>query len=112
MSTITFVSEQYRVAITSYAHIRLSAGLPSLVYAECCLRIARFLATCYLNLGWNEQTLSLLIQQKLWNTDPNEVWKRWPSVVGGVSRYSIGQWITKTWEANISEMTQLDQVKS
>ncbi|CEI93174.1 hypothetical protein RMCBS344292_07414 [Rhizopus microsporus] len=100
----------YRVAITNYAHIRLSAGLPSLVYAECCLRIARFLATCYLNLGWNEQTLSLLIQQKLWNTDPTEVWKRWPSVVGGVSRHSIGQWITKTWEANISEMAQLDQI--
>lgn len=123
-STLTVVTDQYTNIIKNYQHTGLTANfpVPDLVYAEACLKIARLLSTAFLNHGWNEQTMSLLVHGRLTENEENRLQKtndkasvfltakdmiRFKS--SGIPRYRIAEWVTKIWEIQIDELALLDQ---
>lgn len=126
-STLTVVAENYANIIKYYLRVSLTASfpVPDLVYAESCLKIARALTTAYLNSGWNDRTVLLIVQGKLTEDEreKDETSKRKKGECkkssikdmeafkkSGVLRYEIAQWITKVWEIQIDELALLDQV--
>lgn len=106
-STLALVIQNYRSIITSYTKVVSTASFPApdLVYAEACLKIARFLATAYITDQWSN-TLPLLVQGTFPNQDESTNKRR----KNGLARYDIAIWITKIWEIQISELSLLDQV--
>ncbi|KAI8877388.1 Trs120-domain-containing protein [Backusella circina FSU 941] len=106
-STLVVVIQNYRTIITNYTKVISTASFPApdLVYAEACLKIARFLATAYITDQWNE-TLPLLIQGAF----PHQHVLTNKRRKNGLARYDIAIWITKIWEIQISELSLLDQI--
>ncbi|KAG1393865.1 hypothetical protein G6F60_011238 [Rhizopus arrhizus] len=109
LSTISSIAGHYRVIASNYARMRFTDALPDLVYVECCLRIARFLATAYLNRGWNEITIQLLVQRNLCDKESVDMSTHYHPKMKDIPRSIIGQWVTKVFEANINAMPLLDQ---
>lgn len=124
-STLSVVTDQYTTIIKNYQHTSLTANfsVPDLVYAEACLKIARLLSTAFLNQGWNDQTMALLVQGKLIENEDDELQKnKSESLVflsandmvrfksSGIPRYRIADWVTKVWGIHIDELALLDQV--
>lgn len=124
-STLTVVADQYTTIIKNYQHTSLTANfsVPDLVYAEACLKIARLLSTAFLNQGWNDQTMALLVQGKLIENEDDELQKKKSESFvflsvndmvrfksSGIPRYRIADWVTKVWGIHIDELALLDQV--
>lgn len=124
-STLTVVTDQYTTIIKNYQHTSLTANfsVPDLVYAEACLKIARLLSTAFLNQGWNDQTMALLVQGKLIENEDDELQKKKSESFvflsandmvrfksSGIPRYRIADWVTKVWGIYIDELALLDQV--
>ncbi|KAI8641004.1 TRAPP II complex [Parasitella parasitica] len=124
-STIAAIIDQYTAIIKHYQHTSLAANfsVPDLVYAEACLKIARLLSTAFLNQGWNDQTMALLVQGKLGENDDDELRKKkgenfcflsTSNMVrykgSGISRHRIAEWVTKIRRIHISELGLLDQI--
>jgi hypothetical protein len=121
-STLSVVAENYANIIKNYSRVSLTASfpVPDLVYAESCLKIARALATAYLNNGWNDRTMALIVQGKLVEDEEEMKSKSNTSISTkdmaklkkcGIVRYEIAQWVTKVWDIHIDELAILDQVK-
>lgn len=97
-------------------------SVPDLVYAETCLKIARVLTTAYLNNGWNEHTLSLIIEGKVEEKEGLEKLKHEGSTSfittkdllqfkkSGIPRHDIAEWVTKVWEIHMNDLALLDQI--
>jgi hypothetical protein len=66
-SSFTEVIDQYTALIQYYnkVHTTSAIPLPGLVYAEACVKVSRLLLTVYINKGWNDQVLALVVQGKL-----------------------------------------------
>jgi len=123
-STLTVVTDQYTTIIKNYQHTYLTASFsaPDLVYAEACLKAARLLSTAFLNQGWNDQTMGLLVQGKLSENEEDLRKKKSESHVflstddmvrfksSGIPRYRIAEWVTKVWGIHMNELALLDQV--
>jgi hypothetical protein len=123
-STLTVVVKTYANIIQTYSRVSLTASfpVPDLVYAESCLKIARALATAYLNGGWNDLTMSLIIQGKLIENEQKQgqVKSKSNTFIStkdmvklkkrGIVRYDMAQWVTKMWEIHMDELALLDQV--
>lgn len=109
--------------IANYSRVATTANfpVPDLVYAESCLKISRVLTTAYLNDGWNEHTMLLLVHGKLRRDKDEEKFKS-ESIPflstkdlvsyknSGIPRYDIADWVTKIWEVQINELSLLDQI--
>ncbi|CAO0789225.1 unnamed protein product [Mucor circinelloides] len=123
-STLTVVTDQYTTIIKNYQHTYLTASFsaPDLVYAEACLKAARLLSTAFLNQGWNDQTMGLLVQGKLSENEEDLRKKKSESHVflstddmvrfksSGIPRYRIAEWVTKVWGIHMNELALLDQI--
>jgi hypothetical protein len=121
-STLTVIAESYAIIIKNYSRVALTASfpVPDLVYAESCLKIARTLTTAYLNDGWNDHTLALIVQGKVHNDELNHDKSKSNMSIStkemvrlkksGIIRYDVAQWVTKVWEIHIDELALLDQV--
>lgn len=107
----------------NYARVALTANfpVPDLVYAESCLKVSRVLTTAYLNNGWNELTMTLLVHGKLRQDEKEKTFKSdstpFLSITelvsykkSGLRRHDIAKWVTKIWEIHISELALLDQI--
>lgn len=116
------------------ANMTGSATVASLVYAEACLKVARFLLTVYLNGKLDSHTLSLLMRGVITPSSSSSPSSPSPSPppslpatpislthpqhhLGsqdkcGVERWDVGLWVTRVWEATVSNLTVIDQVTS
>lgn len=117
--SLNTVMDQYSKIISYYSKVFLTAnfGVPDLVYAEACLKIARVLTTAYLNNGWNDKTVQLLLQGKLHDRKINHEKDMFVSSkeliahkASGIPRFQIAEWVTKIWEININQLVLLDQI--
>lgn len=117
--SLSVVLDQYSKIISYYSKVFLTAnfGVPDLVYAETCLKLARVLTTAYLNNGWNDKTVQLLLQGRL----HDKSMKHGKDILvssqalmaykaSGIPRYQIAEWVTKIWEINLNHLVLLDQV--
>lgn len=89
--------------------------MPDLVYAESCLKIARVLKTAYLNGGWDERVMTLIVQGKISEEEKegesrNDTAPRTPIKKSGIPRHDIAEWVTKIWEIRLDELALLDQI--
>ncbi|GAA5816543.1 hypothetical protein MFLAVUS_010073 [Mucor flavus] len=122
-STLTVIVETYSKIVTNYSRVALTANfpVPDLVYAESCLKVSRVLTTAYLNNGWNESTMTLLVHGKLRQDENEKTFKSdstpFLSITelasykkSGLPRHDIAEWVTKIWEIHISELALLDQI--
>ncbi|GAN03919.1 hypercellular protein [Mucor ambiguus] len=124
-STLTVVTDQYTTIIKNYQHTYLTANfaVPDLVYTEACLKIARLLSTAFLNQGWNDRTMGLLVQGKLSENEQDELRKKKSESYvflsandmirfksSGIPRYRIAEWVTKVWAIHMDELALLDQI--
>lgn len=107
----------------NYARVALTANfsVPNLIYAESCLKISRALTTAYLNNGWNELTMTLLVSGELKQENvegklknENKLFMSIPELLlykkSGLSRHDIAEWVTKIWEIHMSDLALLDQI--
>lgn len=118
-STVSEVVEKYTQVFQYYKKVSSSSNIPmpSLIYAEACVKISRFLLTVYANDGWSDSVLSLLVQGKISGSSTDHG-SRFLSMEdhlkhkkSGIARQDIGKWVTKIWEVHLDEMSLLDQVK-
>ncbi|KAI9478517.1 MAG: TRAPP II complex [Benjaminiella poitrasii] len=114
--SVAAMIEQYTSIIRNYACVSLTASfpVPDLVYAEACLKIARLLTTVYLNQGWNQPSLILLVQHKL----TKETHLNGLSFIDStknsrtcrIPRYQIAEFVNKVWNVRINELPIFDQI--
>lgn len=115
------IVETYAKVISNYSRVATTANfpVPDLVFAESCLKISRVLTTAYLNDGWNECTMSLLLHGKLRQDESKLKSESIPFLsthdlvsykASGIPRYDIADWVTKIWEIQIDELSLLDQI--
>ncbi|CAO3633171.1 unnamed protein product [Mucor hiemalis] len=123
-STLNVIVEMYGKVLNNYSRVGMTANfpVPDLVYAETCLKIARVLTTAYLNNGWNEHTLSLIIEGKVEEKEGLEKLKHEGSTSfittkdllqfkkSGIPRHDIAEWVTKVWEIHMNDLALLDQI--
>lgn len=113
------------------ANMTGNATVTSLMYAEACLKVARFLLTVYLNGKLDSHALSLLMRGVITSspsssppsspppslpatpislTHPQH--QLGPQDESGVERWDVGLWTTRVWESTVSNLTVIDQVSS
>lgn len=120
-STLTVIVETYAKIISYYSRVATTANVavPDLVFAESCLKISRVLTTAYLNDGWNDRTMALLVQgqlrsEKKESTSSSPMFLTMSHLVAhkqsGIPRYDIADWVTKIWEIQMDELALLDQI--
>jgi hypothetical protein len=90
--------------------------MPRVVFAESCLKIARFLMIVYLHGGWQDSILQKIIQSDMTNPvklngdrfiNTEDLVKCKES---GIQRFAIAKWITKIWTIDVNDMALIDQV--
>ncbi|KAI8098748.1 TRAPP II complex [Halteromyces radiatus] len=127
-STFTELIDQYTALIQYYnkVHTTSSIPLPGLVYAEACIKVSRLLLTVYINKGWNDQVLALVVQGKISpspNTDglppsvnippttsPETTNKTKTTTVIPIPRYEIAEWVMRIWSTQLDQLPLLDQI--
>ena len=122
-STISEVIQRYETLIQHYAKISTTSSIPmpSLIYAETSIKMARFLLTIYANDGWSDKVLNLLIQGKLTDDTSADALigpQRFMTIEdtvkhkeSGIPRHEISQWVTKAWTARLDDLSLVDQVQ-
>jgi hypothetical protein len=98
-------------------HSTTSIPIPKLVFAEACLKIARFLTTVFLNGGWSDAVLTKVVQQSGSNEPSKKRDSRFLSMGdlvkckgSGLTRFSIAKWVTKIWTMDLDDLVMIDQV--
>lgn len=115
-STVQQVIERYAELVQHYTKVSTTSNvpMPSLIYAETCIKMGRFLLTVYVNGGWSDKVLSLLIQGKLQDTERKSRFLTLEEMntykESGIARHEIAEWVTKVWAVPLDEMPLLDQV--
>ncbi|KAI8991231.1 TRAPP II complex [Mycotypha africana] len=114
---VSEITDLYKDIIENYANVfsTLTRMPPKLIYAEACLKIARFLTKVYINEGWDDHLSVKLFhcvqQQRMHrkNRDTASFCSFWKKG-SGLSRFSIAQWMTKLWSMNMDDLTVLEQI--
>lgn len=138
-SSFTEVIDQYTALLQYYnkVHTTSAIPLPGLVYAEACIKVSRLLLTVYINKGWSDQVLALVVQGKLSaSAETNESQhtanstptpnapattqssilpsasppKPKQSTSVSISRYEIAEWVMRIWSIQLDQLPLLDQV--
>ncbi|KAG2204837.1 hypothetical protein INT47_004112 [Mucor saturninus] len=120
-STLTVIVETYAKIISYYSRVSTTANfaVPDLVFAESCLKISRILTTAYLNDGWNDRSMSLLVHGQLHPLSEEKKGLGSPFLTmhdlvahkrSGIPRYDIADWVTKIWEIQMDELSLFDQI--
>ncbi|ORX53995.1 Trs120-domain-containing protein [Hesseltinella vesiculosa] len=107
-STFTDLLDQYTALIQYYGKVHTSATvpIPSLVYAEACIKVARLLLATWIHGGWTDQVLNLVVQGKLKNEKappPKPV--NYP-----MPRFEIAEWVMRVWSVSLDPLPLLDQI--
>lgn len=91
--------------------------MPSLIYVEACVKVARFLQTIYSNGGWSDRVLSLIIQGKIMPDNKLNDARGFISIetlnerkASGIARSDISDWVTRIWNVPLDDLSLLDQV--
>lgn len=109
-SLVTEITDMYEDLLQQYTKVgsTTSIPMPKLIYAEACLKIARFLTTVYVNGGWNDKVLNkIVLQQPSADEKPKEG-KSFVTTAdllkyksSGLTRFSIAKWVTKIWTIDV-----------
>lgn len=105
----------YEDLLQTYAKVNTTTSIPipKLVYAEACLKIARFLTTVFCNGGWNESVLNKIVQPDN-KPVPGRRFMTTADLVkckgSGLSRFSIAKWVTKVWTMDMDDLLMIDQI--
>lgn len=112
--------ERYNTLLQHYSKVSTTSAIPmpSLIYAEACVKVARFLQTVYANNGWSDRVLSLLVQGKVVPDDkPKDTGGGFISIAtlterksSGIARSDISNWVTRIWNMPLDDLSLLDQV--
>ncbi|ORZ07834.1 TRAPP II complex [Absidia repens] len=155
--TVSFVLDQYNTLLHYYSgNIGNATGSPmkytadddnsiptaaaNLIYAEACIKVARFLLTVYLNGNLDTTARYLLVCGTITspfgqfpsassassplpspslpetpvsmthNATPNNQQKTVSPVNCNIERWDIGLWATRVWEASLGNLTVIDQI--
>lgn len=109
-SLFTEITDMYEELLQMYTKVgsTTSIPMPKLIYAEACLKIARFLTTVFLNGGWNDKVLNIIVLQQT-EEKPKEG-KSFMTTAdllqyksSGLTRFSIAKWVTKIWTLNVDQ---------
>lgn len=120
-STVAQVLQRYTALLDYYDKVSTTSSIPmpTLIYAETLVKMARFMLTVYANKGWSDHTLSLLVQGKLSSEDNGILTgpQRFISIEdmmrykeSGIPRHDIAEWATKIWVVQLDDLSLLDQV--
>ncbi|KAI7885172.1 Trs120-domain-containing protein [Lichtheimia hyalospora FSU 10163] len=120
-STVAQVLQRYTTLLDYYDKVSTTSNIPmpTLIYAETLVKMARFMLTVYANKGWSDHTLSLLVQGKLSSQDNGILTgpQRFISIEdmmrckeSGIPRRDIAEWATKIWVAQLDDLSLLDQI--
>lgn len=118
-SSVVEIPLKYDSVMQKYAKVSSTSAfpLPTLVYVEACLKVARFLLTVARNGGWNDHVVSLLVQGKL-SDDTEDKTEKQISLdkqvlnKSGVTRLSIAEWTMRAAGSHIQDIPVMDQVSS
>lgn len=108
----------YEDAVQTYLRVNSSTNIPipSLVFAEACLKISRFLTLVFLNNGWSDAVLAKVVYADMTDlkNQRNDRFLTMSELVkcknSGIARYSIAKYVTKIWLVDIDELSMMDQV--
>lgn len=115
------ITEMYEDALQTYVKVSTTTNIPipKLIFAEACLKIARFLTTVFLNGGWSDTVLTKIVQQSSCDDWPKKREGRFMSVPdlvsckgSGLTRFSIAKWVTKIWTMDLDDLIMIDQVSA
>lgn len=118
-SSIVEIPQKYESVMQKYAKVSSTSvlPLPTLVYVEACLKVARFLLTVAMNGGWNDKVVALLVQGKLTSeAAENELESSHMAMdlkmlkESGVTRLSIAEWTMRAAGNHIQDIPVMDQV--
>ncbi|CAO3597656.1 unnamed protein product [Absidia cylindrospora] len=133
-SSFTDMIDQYTALIQYYnkVHTTSSIPMPGLVYAEACMKVSRLLLTVYVNKGWNDQVLALVVQGKISSSSSSEVnaihppppstptplrddtnaspLRSKPSTPVSIPKYEISEWVMRMWSTKLDQLPLLDQI--
>lgn len=116
-SSVVEIPLKYDSVMQKYAKVSSTSAfpLPTLVYVEACLKVARFLLTVARNGGWNDHVVSLLVQGKL-SDDTEDKTEKQISLdkqvlnKSGVTRLSIAEWTMRAAGSHIQDIPVMDQI--
>ncbi|KAI9313933.1 TRAPP II complex [Dichotomocladium elegans] len=120
-SSLTEVLQRYTSVLDSYNKVSSTSSIPipTLIYTETCVKMARFLLTVYTSNGWDDRTLSLLVQGKLTPRDDQTLTgpQKFISIEdiarfknSGIPRHEIAAWATRIWSVQLDDLSLLDQI--
>lgn len=116
-SSVVEIPQKYESVMQKYAKVSSTSALPlpTLVYVEACLKVARFLLTVAKNGGWNDKVVALLVQGKLSDEgteDKEEHQTLDPQLLkeSGVVRLSIAEWTMRAFGNHMQDLPAMDQV--
>jgi hypothetical protein len=120
-SSVVEIPQKYESIMQKYAKVSSTSilPLPTLVYVEACLKVARFLLTIAMNGGWNDKVVALLVQGKLTaqaseSEDDNGQIVLDPKLLkeSGVTRLSIAEWTMRAAGSHMQDIPIMDQVRA
>lgn len=117
-SSVVEIPQKYESVMQKYAKVSSTSALPlpTLVYVEACLKVARFLLTVAMNGGWNDKVVALLVQGKLTaeateDTDEHRAFDPVLLKQSTVSRLSIAEWTMRGAGNHMQDLPAMDQVR-
>ncbi|KAI8576610.1 hypothetical protein K450DRAFT_255841 [Umbelopsis ramanniana AG] len=118
-SSIVEIPQKYESVMQKYAKVPSTSvlPLPTLVYVEACIKVARFLLTVAMNGGWNDKVVALLVQGKLTsgvaeNEQEGDHMVMDPKMLkdSGVTRLSIAEWTMRAAGNHMRDIPVMDQI--
>ncbi|CAO3668784.1 unnamed protein product [Umbelopsis ramanniana] len=118
-SSIVEIPQKYESVMQKYAKVSSTSvlPLPTLVYVEACLKVARFLLTVAMNGGWNDKVVALLVQGKLTSEAAENELENSHTVMdlkmlkeSGVTRLSIAEWTMRAAGNHMQDIPVMDQI--
>lgn len=107
----------YEDVVQTYAKVGTTTNIPmpSLVFAEACLKLSRFLVLVFLNNGWNDTVLAKVVHADMGElSQRKEKFLTMSDLVkckdSGITRYSIAKYVTKVWTVDVDELSMMDQI--
>ncbi|KAG1052966.1 hypothetical protein G6F43_004920 [Rhizopus delemar] len=116
-SILSEITEMYEDVVQTYAKVGTTTNIPmpSLVFAEACLKLSRFLVLVFLNNGWNDTVLAKVVHADMGDlSQRKEKFLTMSDLVkckdSGITRYSIAKYVTKVWTVDVDELSMMDQI--
>ncbi|KAG2187872.1 hypothetical protein INT44_000622, partial [Umbelopsis vinacea] len=118
-SSIVEIPQKYESVMQKYAKVPSTSvlPLPTLVYVEACIKVARFLLTVAMNGGWNDKVVALLVQGKLTSEVAENEQESGHMVMdpkmlkdSGVTRLSIAEWTMRAAGNHMRDIPVMDQI--